>query len=533
MKIAFININPIMGTLKNSFGGEVGGEIFYVQTYVKAKNKNSLNTKMFNFNSLYPNASNIYSSVVMEYEPDIIFMFAYFWNITLIKKMSINLKNALLNCSIVIGGLEVSYDSENFLRDCSSCDIVIRGECEIAFEEIINEKLKINCDYKKITGITYRDNNLIIKNKDRQLLDDINILPSPFLSGDVELSQYDGEVAYETVRGCPYKCSYCLLYSKRLDKVRKYDLLRIEAELKLILLSKDVNSIWIVDPTFNFDEHRAIEILKIVEKYNSEMPISFEIKAEILTDNLLEQMKKVNILSLGIGLQSHSKEINNCVNRDSDTNLFETNIKKIKSAIGSTCKIDIDIIYGLPNDTLVNYKRTVDYVLNLDCTIFYQTLRILKGARICDEVDKYGICYDPNAPYNTLYNNSYDPTQIRLTHCVNVGIDFVNKGGIYKEIINLIKFKENCVYSDVLEKIGIYFWKAERHDIFRMGNWIIDDRDDEQVFNDFFNFIYSYIDEKNAGSIDNEIKKKLDTYKTEKGYDKPLEFKHSYFHLSF
>ena len=528
MRIAFVNITPQVGTWKS----KLGGDIFYIYTYLKNKNRNNISVEFFNFNSLFLNASNIYLSLLLNFKPDMIFFFSYYWNVNIIKTLTYNIKCVQPNIEVVVGGVDTAYNIEQFLNSCLPCDIIIRGECEETLNEIVNASIKNNRDYKNILGITYRQGKLIIKNEDRPLLEDINTLPSPFLDNPtIELSLYDGEVAYETLRGCNFSCSYCLLYSKGLQKVRKYDIIRVEKELKVLLLSKDVKIIWFTDPTFNFDEDRAIQILKIIKKYNPQKPLAFEIKAELLTDNLLDYMKKLNIVSLGIGLQSSSQHVNKCVQRSYNPYLFEKNIKKLKSLIPS-CELDIDLIYGLPGDTFCRYKKSIHYILELGCQVFYQPLRIFNGSKLFNEVSQYGIQYN-KFDHNIICNNTYSLKQMYRTHCINVGIDFINKKGIYREIIDLIKLKEKCRYSDILERIGHYFGQKKRYDIFRMGSWMPDDRNEEQIFYDFYDVISSYIKEDKS-TINNKIKKTLIGYEKTMSYNKyPKKFKHSYFHLSF
>lgn len=531
MKIAFVMLDAMIG--KRAHRG--GGAIYALLSYLQEKNEyiSQIQTKVFNFNSVYTGPVNLYISAILDYEPDIVAFSTYCWNIELVKVMSKCIKNMNSNIKVVLGGPEVSYNSQELLEEFRDLDVIIRGEGEVTFNELMTYFYLGKSDLSQVQGITYRDqDNRIIFTEERPLHPCLDDFPSPFLKGTINFAQSDGEVAYESVRGCKFRCSYCL-HTKGLSFVREYSLDRVEEELKLILQSDSIKIIWFLDPTFNADEKRALEVLKIIEKYNPNMPLAFEIRADLLTDALIEQFGKLNVAEVGIGLQSYSEDVNKHVHRKNNIDCVEDKLFKLKEAIADHCEqFDIDLIYGLPGDVYDNYKKSVNYILYLNGRIYYQPLRIFKGTQLHKDLDKYGVKYNSTAPYNILSNNSYTLDQMVSSYCLNVGIDYINRNGIYREIIDLIKKSKNIEYSDILEMIGRYFWSIQRYDIFRISNWSPDDRDDQMVFEDFCKFLDNYLNE-DCQSLVNAIRLKIDSYvPIEKADENSTYSQYGYFQLT-
>lgn len=487
MNISMVMIDPMIGTKQH----RAGGAIYALHTYMKVNNKyiNDINTEIFNFNSLYKGAANFYATAIVKSNPDIVAFSTYCWNIDIVIDLAHCIKSINPNTIVILGGPEVSYNSKELLEEYFQFDIIIRGEGEETFNQLI-EILYIKEDLCNVDGITYRDLNCIVENKNRQINPNLDLFPSVFLENGINLKDSDGEVAFETVRGCKFACSYCL-YTKGLKYVRYYSDERIEQELKLILLSPHIHMIWFIDPTFNADENHAIKILKIIEKYNPHMPLAFELRAELLTDKLINQMSRVNVAEVGIGVQTSSDEINKNVHRLSDIEVINSTLAKLKKAIGKTCEqFDMDLIYGLPGDSYVNYKKSIEFVLSINARVFYQPLRIFHGTMLDKEKDKYNIKYNHRAPYNILCNDTYTIRDMQMSYCINVGIDFINRGGMYKEIIIFFATITDSSITDILEKIGIFFWDSQKYHYFRVSNWTPDDRLNEIVRKDFLECMY-------------------------------------------
>jgi len=496
MKVALIMMDPMLSKRKH----RAGGAVYALAAYLKHKNflGQGIALDIFNFNSAYMGAININASAIIDFKPDVVGFSTYCWNLDAVKLLVKLIKSSLPESLIVLGGPEVSYNASEMLRDINEVDMVIRGEGEITFSEVINSFFLGNKDYSNVLGITYRvSNKKIVTNKDRPLHAILDDFPSPFQTQVINLSDSDGEVVYETVRGCMFKCSYCL-HTKGMSYVREYSLQRVEDDLKIILKSPHVDIIWFLDPTFNANEKRALDILKIIEKYNPHMRLAFELRADMLTDKIIDQMSKLNVSEVGIGLQSYSEKTNEMIYRKNNIAIVEEKLYKLHRAISRTCvQFDIDLIYGLPGDTYESYKNSVNYVISLGARIYYQPLRIFKGTKLYEDKNKYGIYYNQHSPYNVLSNRTFTIDDMVSAYCLNVGIDYYNRGGKYKNIVDAIISYRNITHVDFLENIGRYFWNKKCYDVFRMANWTPDDRNDTMVNNDFVTMLYAYLKNTN------------------------------------
>jgi|LSQX01.1.fsa_nt_gb radical SAM superfamily enzyme YgiQ (UPF0313 family) len=533
MKIALIMIDPAIGKR----GHRAGGAAYSLVAYLKEKNpfRSNIDIKIFSFNSLYYGPFNINVLAVAEYKPDVIGISAYCWNYRHVKNYVKTFKSLLPNTILILGGPEVSYETKMAMEELEEVDIIVRGEGELTFNDLITSIYKSENDYGNILGIAYRDiNKTIVINPDRPIHSTLDDFPSPFLTGVIDLDKSDAEVAFETVRGCRFKCSYCL-YTKGLNTVRHFSLDRVEKELRLILKSPHVKIIWFVDPTFNENEERALKILKIIEKYNPQMPLAFELRADCLTEALIEQFGKLNVSEVAIGLQSYSEEVNKHVKRQNNFDMIEEKLAKLMQSISHTCEqFDIDIIYGLPGDVYANYKKSAEYIISLGGRIFYQPLRIFKGTQLFYDTKEFGIISNAEPPYNIIASSTYTEEEMISTFCLNVGIDFFNRGGVIKSIIQEVVKVLGISYCDFMEKIGRFFWEAQEYDIFRVSNWTPDDRDDKVVMNCFIRAVIHCLKSQNNKHIIDYINNKLKDYidKNESCINRVLDEKAAYFYLS-
>lgn len=532
MRVALIMLDPMVSRRKH----RAGGAAYALASYVKGKNPYSkeIDIKIFNFNSLYTGPANINICAIADYKPDIIGFSTYCWNMETIKGYIKSLKSLLPKSLIIMGGPEVSYNSSEILASMHQVDVIIRGEGEITFDEFVTKIFAKESDFSDVLGITYRDKNgCIVENPDRPLHPILDDFPSPFQTGIIDLKHSDGEVVYETVRGCMFKCSYCL-HTKGMNSVREYSMERVEKDLKIILQSPYVKIIWFLDPTFNSNEERALKILKIIEKYNPQMPLAFELRADLLSVALIEQLGKVNTAEVGIGLQSYSEKTNEHINRKNNISIIEEKLKKLHRTISHSChQFDIDLIYGLPGDTYNNYKKSVDYIISLNARIYYQPLRIFKGTKLYEDVKKYGIIYNNTPPYNIITNNTYSLDDMISSYCLNVGIDYFNRGGVYKGIVCSIVEFTHRTYSDCLEDIGRYFWNHQMFDVFRIANWTPDDREEKVIFNDFLKYLDSFYKEVSNSELKETVNALIIENKSIiDGKDAVDDCKSTYFHLA-
>lgn len=219
-------------------------------------------------------------------------------------------------------------------------------------------------------------------------------LPSPYLTGTLDPGQYQNGALWELARGCPFKCAYC--YESKGEKtVAYFPMERIKAELDFFA-KKKVNQIFVLDPTYNAQKQRAIEILKLIKQKTPNIFYHFECRAELLDSDLVKAFSGIDC-SLQIGLQSAHPEVLKKVNRNINRKTFSQKIALLNNA-GIT--FGFDLIYGLPADNLSGFKESIDYAISLypnSLEIF--RLSVLPGTTLFDQRQELGLLSPAEPPY--------------------------------------------------------------------------------------------------------------------------------------
>lgn len=325
---------------------------------------------------------------IINSRPDIIGFSSYIWNIEYICKIIPDLKQLLPNVFVVLGGPEVSFETD--FSKISFADAIIRGPGEKAFCELI---IKIQ------NG----------QNMKREIVDGCgknfesfpNSLSEEFFLSFIyeQIPQIENRlIYYESSRGCPFSCSYCL--SSAYSGVETYSLERVYSDLKL-LVEKGAKVIKFTDRTFNADKKRCAAVLEFIGALNTDCVFHFEVAADLFNDEILNIVKALpkNRVQFEIGIQSVNDETLKAVNRKTDTN---TALKNIGTLVNfENCHIHADLIAGLPFETLETFKNGVNKVLKTKphC-LQLGFLKILKGSKM--SADKAGALFSLSAPYEVL-----------------------------------------------------------------------------------------------------------------------------------
>jgi len=319
------------------------------------------------------------TSVLIEKKPDVLAISCYIFNIKFIKKLLPIIKKELPNTKIILGGYEVSYNPEDYL---DVADYILQGEGDLTFGELI------------LDIYNNRSRERIIKGKPVEILDSII---SPYsqeycIQGDKKI------LYYESSRGCPFNCSYCMSSDSR---VRAFSLNRVYSDLDTIM-SYNPKLVKFVDRTFNYNLNRAKSIIRYIIQnfYETSTVFHFEVAPELFDDELLSLLASVkeNFIQLEIGIQSFNQKTLQAVNRKANAKLIEKNITFLSK---TNIHIHTDLIAGLPFE---GYESFVDgfnklYLLNPDC-LQLGFLKILKGAPIEKDVENYQI--SPIPPYEII-----------------------------------------------------------------------------------------------------------------------------------
>lgn len=329
---------------------------------------------------------------------DLICFSSYVWNIEYIKQLAYIIKEAKKNIKILCGGPEVSFEIEKFMNSEPFVDYIIFGEGELTFKEFLLEFQSNQPKLQGIKGLAYRENNKVVINEHREPISNLDIINYPYEKND---SFEDKIIYYESSRGCPFCCSFCMSSIER--KMRIFSLDRVKKDL-IMLLNTKARTIKFVDRTFNADYKRSIEIMEFIVEHNkNNMTIHFEITADIINEEFLNFINKlpVNMFQFEIGIQSLNDEtlaeINRHMNIDKLNYVIE-NIEKCKNI-----HLHLDLIAGLPYEDYKTFKKSFDGIHKLHAEkIQLGFLKVLKGTKIYEDIKKHEIKYRNVSPYEVI-----------------------------------------------------------------------------------------------------------------------------------
>ncbi|MGO1041747.1 B12-binding domain-containing radical SAM protein [Clostridioides difficile] len=342
-------------------------------------------------------------------EYDIILFSTYIWNIGDIVKLCDNLKKIRPNTKIALGGPEVSYDSYEAMNKYDFVDYILYGEGELIFRDLVLH-LKGKKEIKNVDGLVYRQGSEIIVNKPMELLQNLDEIPSPY--ENLNPKEYENRIVYyESSRGCPFNCQYCL--SSTIPGLRYFSLDRIKRDLKALIDAR-VSQIKFIDRTFNANKKVAMEIMDFLMKNdNGYTTYHFEVTAYLIDDKMLEFLAdcKEGLFQFEIGVQSTNEKTLDAVGRRDD-------FKKLSHVVQTVASYrnihqHLDLIAGLPYEDYESFENSFNDVFNLGIEhLQLGFLKMIKGTGMRKVADEHGFKYKDYAPYEFLYNNyiSYEET---------------------------------------------------------------------------------------------------------------------------
>lgn len=330
---------------------------------------------------------------IYELMPKKIIFSTYIWNKELILLIAKELKKILPDVLIMLGGPEVSYDSENILRQNRFIDAIFIGEGERVLLNYLNNG-KIGCK-----GVAYLEEDRYIYAGDEPVMESLDEIPFPY--SQEYLKENIQILYYESSRGCPFNCSYCL---SSIDKSVRYRSLElVKKELK-IFIDSGIKLVKFVDRTFNLKKERYLEMWNfLLDNYREGIIFHFEINANIFDDETIEFLKKVpkDYFQFEIGVQSINKDTMVSIDRVNDLERLSRNIKSISKNI----HLHVDLIAGLPYDSYENFKTSFNYVYDLGAEMIQLGfLKVLSGTKISKELEQYQYKYMDIPPYEVLSN---------------------------------------------------------------------------------------------------------------------------------
>ncbi len=386
-----------------------------------------------------------------EEKADVVIFSCYIWNISFVRELAVELKKVSPNVKIWAGGPEVSYAANKFLMENSAFDLIMQGEGEEVFSELIRLAVEDNINptnyidmakLQKLQGIAVRDfsGEAALENAESNIENKTKIINTgfatlmdmdtiPFVYEDFHLFEHK-ILYYETSRGCPFRCSYCL---SSVDKtVRFRSLPIVKKELDAFLEAK-VPQVKFVDRTFNCNRQRAIDIWSyLVEHDNGITNFHFEISSDLLGEEEIELFAKMRpgLIQLEIGVQSTNGETVDAIHRHMNLEKLFHYVDRVHS-LGNIHQ-HLDLIAGLPYE---NYER---FGISFDDLYAHEPdqlqlgfLKVLKGTVMEEEVKKYNILYRNLPPYEVLGTKWLSYDEIILLKGVEELVELYYNSGQY------------------------------------------------------------------------------------------------------
>ena len=335
---------------------------------------------------------------IYEKKPDVIGFSCYIWNIRMIEELLEELPKIMPRVPIWVGGPEVTYRAAEFLEQHPSVQGVMVGEGEATFLEVLRYYLEEPISLSQIAGIVYRDEKgRIIQNEPRELT---NLDRLPFLYHNLEPFT-NRIIYYETGRGCPYRCSYCLSSIDKTVRLRSFSVVREELQF---FLDHQVTQVKFVDRTFNCNRKHAMDIWQyLIEHDNGVTNFHFEIEADILSEEELVLLAKARpgLFQMEIGVQTANPETLHEIRRTARLDRIEHAVAQLKRA--GNIHVHLDLIAGLPFEDYESFGHSFDTVYAMEPEqLQLGFLKVLWGSYMQEKAKDYELKYLTTAPYEVL-----------------------------------------------------------------------------------------------------------------------------------
>ena len=332
-------------------------------------------------------------------KPDVIEFSCYIWNISYVKVILADIKKVLPDVKIWAGGPEVSYHGEAFLKEEPAVDLVMMGEGEITFAHFLKALLEGE-DLKQVPGLMVRNADGTFTDTGFRQVMDMSQIPFPYAFMDMKELEHR-IIYYESSRGCPFSCAYCLSSIDKKLRFRSLDL--VLPELEWFLQAK-VPQVKFVDRTFNCKKSHAMAIWQYIRDHdNGVTNFHFEIAADLLDKDELDLLSTMRpgLVQLEIGVQSTNEKTLEAIRRKTDIE----EIREITETINSWHNIHqhLDLIAGLPWEDLKRFKQSFNDVYEMEPEqLQLGFLKVLKGSYMEELIPTCDLLYSAAPPYEVL-----------------------------------------------------------------------------------------------------------------------------------
>ena len=339
-------------------------------------------------------------------KPDAIGFSCYIWNWNMIREILRELPKIMPGLPIWLGGPEVSFDGAEILREFPMVTGIMVGEGEETFKEVLLHYLRGEGEdvLSEVPG-------LLLKTGPTGKREALSMEKVPFLYED--MAPFENRIIYyESQRGCPFRCSYCLSSIDKSVRFRNPDTVKRELQF---FLDKKVKQVKFVDRTFNCNHEHAMAIWQYISEHdNGVTNFHFEIAADIIREEEITILRKLRpgLVQMEIGVQSTNEKTLAEIRRGMDVSRLKQVVSRIKE--GQNIHVHLDLIAGLPYEDYESFGKSFNEVYAMGPEqLQLGFLKVLKGSYMHEKAEDYGLVYLDNPPYEVLYTNWISYEDIR------------------------------------------------------------------------------------------------------------------------
>ncbi|MCQ1528151.1 B12-binding domain-containing radical SAM protein [Lutispora saccharofermentans] len=383
---------------------------------------------------------------------DVIAFSCYIWNRELVMKLGPSLKKVMPDSIIVLGGPEASYDVESTMKENPWIDYIISGEGEETLYEFASCLKSGHEAAQSIDGLACNKNGIIRINKPRNPIYDLDRLPFPYDS----FNGLENKILYyETSRGCPFKCQYCL--SSLEPGVRYFSLEKVYNDIDLFI-ENHVRQVKLVDRTFNCSKERCLKIMDYILSKKGNTNFHFEISGKLIDSDFLDMVRRApkGIFQFEIGVQSTNDDTLETISRMESFESIKYNIIKLID-IGN-CHVHLDLIAGLPCEDIKSFEKSFNDVYYLRPHMLQLGfLKLLRGSGLRQDADKYGILYNAHPPYEVLSTKEISYKDILELKVIEELVEIFHNSARFSKSLSYLIEEHNIKPFQFFKALGAYY----------------------------------------------------------------------------
>ncbi|MDR3686943.1 MAG: radical SAM protein [Coriobacteriia bacterium] len=341
--------------------------------------------------------------------PDVVAFSVYCWNAPAIYEACSIIRDADHHLKIILGGPEVSAVAEDVVGTNPAVDAIVRGEGEETFDEL----LRVIATGKRMwmcPGVTARNRDEVVSAPDRPLIDDLDTIPSPYLTG--LLSPTEALSYIETYRGCPHNCSYCF-EGKGSTRIRSFSKERIAADINAVATAPGVKSFTFVDSVFNLTPDRLHWLADMLEPHARRGLTlhTIEVDIERIDAEQALDLRRAGVVSVETGPQSIGMDALQACHRNFDSERFARGVAELKR---QGISVECDLIFGLPGDDAFDVIGGLRWLFRLDPGVVQSsTLHVLPGTDLCERSQELGLEYESQSAHAVIQTREISFADIR------------------------------------------------------------------------------------------------------------------------